>query len=238
MTDTGKLLACSLLALLGFSYCYVVASAKANNTSEHLRTYDSPGGTSPISPDPNYADDDYEAICSQYVIPIVAAADEEFMRIGYRIFPDRLVSWKEAIMDIVERADNYIHDRYSINFRVVSFITWSSSNYTNQDEFLHHELADQTGWNPSVRGKTILLGFTGQEMVDQEGQLVFGISFNPDFNGTRAALVRSRAYWMDDQIVHHEISHLLGQTDHCRRDDCVMSTKIRRVYTWADDSWI
>lgn len=227
-----------MLALLGGSYIYGVANVRANSSSEHLRTYDSPGGTSRICPDPNYIDDEDEALCSRYVIPIVAAADEEFTSISYWIFPDRLVNWKEAILNIVERADNYIHDRYSINFRVVSFITWNSSNLTNQDEILHHELADQTGWNPSTKGKTILLGFTGQEMADQEGQLVFGISFNPNFNRTRVALIRSRAYWMDDQIVQHEISHLLGQTDHCWRDNCAMSTKTRLVYTWADDGWI
>ncbi|MEM3356759.1 MAG: hypothetical protein QW166_02915, partial [Candidatus Bathyarchaeia archaeon] len=148
------------------------------------------------------------------------------------------LNWKEATQNIVERADNEIFNKYGIDFRIIGWTTWNSDNNLKLDEDRIHELADKLNWNPILHGKVILVGFTGQSMEDEDQRDVHGCAFRPDRNQTRAALIHPELYWADDNVVHHEISHLLGIPQDCHEDDCVMSDKRTLVIIVSSDGWV
>jgi hypothetical protein len=193
----------------------------------------------PLYKDPSIPSEElYETEYAKYIVPIVVAADEEFQQISYWVpWNVNGLNWKEAALNIVERADNYIFDKYGVNFRVVGWITWQSNDNTTYYIDRIHELANQLNWNPELKGKTILAGFTGQIMVDEYGKDIAGCAFNPELNATKVILMHSESYCWDDNIFHHEISHLFGADD-CNSDDCVMSGKKTLVWFWSEDGWI
>ncbi|MCD6243528.1 hypothetical protein J7K06_07615 [Candidatus Bathyarchaeota archaeon] len=126
----------------------------------------------------------YETCCGRYIVPIVVAADEEFQKISYWTPPSNYLNWKEAALNIIERADNHIFEKYGVNFRVVGWTTWQSNDSITYYVDRIHELADQLNWNPNLKGKTILAGFTGQIMFDKNGRRVAGCAFNPELNSS------------------------------------------------------
>jgi hypothetical protein len=228
-----------LMAIIVILLIFVIPShVKGAEEPEVFATYSGPLAQ-PLYKDPSIPSEElYETEYAKYIVPIVVAADEEFQQINYWV-PWNIngLNWKEAALNIVERADNYIFDKYGVNFRVVGWITWQSNDNTTYYIDRIHELANQLNWNPELKGKTILAGFTGQIMVDKNGRDVAGCAFNPEFNTTKAILMHSEAYCWDDNIFHHEISHLFGADD-CYSDDCVMSYKKTLVWFWSEDSWV
>jgi hypothetical protein len=179
----------------------------------------------------------YEEYIARYIIPIVVAADEEFQNISYWTPMLNYLSWKEAALNIIERADNYLCDEYYVDFVVVGWTTWLSNNNTTYYVDRMHELVNQLNWNPKLKGKTILAGFTGQELKDYYGRSLAGCAFNPRVNDTKAILMSSQGYCWDDNIFHHEISHLFGADD-CDSDACVMSYKKTYIGLWYEDGWV
>lgn len=187
-------------------------------------------------------DEDYEAYYAKYIIPIVVAADEEFQQISYWVPWDiNGLSWKDAIINIVERADKYIYMKYGIDFKIVGFTTWESDDELTEGEDRLHELADELNWNSKTRGKTILAGFTGQTITYHDQEL-YGCSFNQTLNSTKVCLIKPSAYWIDDNTFHHEISWNIGaeELSHitCLDDDCVMSYKTTFVHYVVEDGWL
>jgi len=230
------LLSAIVIILLTFA---IPSRVKGIEETEVFRTYSLGLTTQPMEPDPPPPPEQlYETCYARYIIPIVVAADEEFQNISYWTPPNNYLGWKEAALNIVERADNEIFSKYGIDFRIVSWTTWDSDNSLTYDRYRIHELANELNWNLAVREEVMLVGFTGQPMCDEYGKDVHGCAFNPAKNKTRVALIHPEVYWADDNVVHHEISHLLGIPYECHEDNCVMSDKQTFVVTLNSDGWI
>lgn len=234
--------------LLSFTFTFVptVNATAPSSSSEVFRLYALDLNSVFLGQtDSEVVDEEYEVYWCKYVIPIVVAVDEEFQQISYWV-PWNIngLGWKDAVVNIIERADNFIYKRYGINFKIVGFTTWDSEDNPRWepgkeiDEIRLEELANELNWNPEIKGKTILAGFTGQPLR-AHGRDVWGVAFNPAENSTKALLVTpSGYYWADDNVFHHEISHLLGIPYECEEDDCVMSYKEVYIDFWIEDSWL
>jgi len=224
--------------LLMFSMFTMPSYAEGVEEPEVFITYSLGLSSEPLYEDPTIPTEElYETCYAKYIVPIVVAADEEFQNISYWTPPLNYLNWKEAALNIVERADNYLFQKYGVNFRVVGWTTWQSNDNVTYYVDRIHELADQLNWNSELKGKTILAGFTDQTMVDENERRVAGCAFNPEFNTTKAILMTSEGYPWDDNIFHHEISHLFGTHDHYH-DACVMSYKKTFVSLWYEDGWV
>lgn len=216
-----------LLQFVRVSYC----------EDEVLTTYSLGLANQPMDdPDPP-PEEIRETYYSTYIIPIVVAADEEFQSVSYWTPPNNYLSWKEAAQNMIERADNEIFQKYGIDFRIVGYTVWKSDDSLTLDFDRICELANKLNWNPSVSGKRILVGFTGQGM-ERGGMDVYGVAFNPKKNSTRAVLIHPEIYWADDNVVLHEISHILGIYYECYCDDCVMSAKETYITILNSDGWM
>jgi hypothetical protein len=229
-----------LIAILMVMFLAFLMPSYAEGVEEPevFRTYSIGLTTQPMNPDPPPPSEElYETCYSRYMIGIVVAADEEFRNVSYWTPPNNYLGWKDAALNIIERADNEIFWKYGIDFKVVGWTTWESDDTLTVDFQRLHELADELNWNPSTCGKTILIGFTGQSM-EYNGKDVYGCAFIPSKNATKAALIHPEFYWADDNVVHHEISHLLGITYECHEDDCVMSDKTTLIITLISDGWV
>ncbi|MEM3760541.1 MAG: hypothetical protein QXZ02_05455 [Candidatus Bathyarchaeia archaeon] len=240
-----KLLAIEFLLLLAFvTIPKVCAEESQNRNSESeivpfyaLDNFQSSYAGNDSLVDNTVVDEDHEAYYSKYIIPLVVAADEEMQQISYWVGPLRYVGWRDAIINIVERADNYLWERYGIDFKIVGWRTWDSNNALTEADARLHELADELNWNPEIRGNTILVGFTEQKII-YGGEELWGASFNQSINSTQVCLIKPTAYWVDDNTLHHEITWNIAKglsSVTCYDDDCVMSYNTTHVYiVWED----
>lgn len=226
-----------IIPLLSLS---TVSNSRAADEPEVFRTYSLEVTLQPMDlSDPPPREQFYEVSYPRFIIPIVVAADEEFQSVSYWTPPNNYLNWKGAIQNIIDRINSDVNVKYidRIFFKIIDWATWESDNTLTWDLDRIYEFADELNWNPSLRGKTVLIGFTGQKMEDYYGQDVYGCAFNPSVNKTRVALIHPEVYWADDNVVHHEISHLLGITYHCNEDDCVMSDRHTFVTILTSDGW-
>jgi len=206
---------------------------------EVFATYSLEISTQPLEEDPTIPSEEIrEFYYARYVVFIIVAADEEFQQISYWTPIYNNLGWKEAALNIVERSDNFIWEKYGVDFRIIGFTTWLSDNNIQSHEQRLYELADELNWNPSICGKTVLVGFTGQQMIDvANGRDVYGCAFNPRKNNTKVVLMRPQNYPFDDNVLHHEINHLFGAPE-CYGDSCVMSYKKTFITLWYEDGWV
>jgi hypothetical protein len=186
----------------------------------------------------------HETTYARFQISVVVAADEEFQQVSYWT-PWNLngLAWKDAATNIIERGDNYLFDTYSANVIVEGFLTWQSDNTVTDRELMLKEMVDQLHWTKGAMGGAVLVGFTGQPMMNGNVSIA-GVAFYPYENETRAMLLRATSYWKDDNEFQHELSHILGLDDHISMFDenyppeCVMSYKKVYVSTWTEDNWV
>ena len=152
-----------LVLLLCFIALMPSVHASDASESDVLSSYGIDASSQFMGGEPNYHDDYLESYYNRYLIPIVVAADEKFQANSYWVpWNVNGLGWKEAILNIVERADNDIYEKYRVNFRVIEFVTWQSNDSLHDRAKRLHELADDLNWNPSVHGKIILPALQGR----------------------------------------------------------------------------
>jgi len=180
-----------------------------------------------------------ELTYSRYVIEVYVAVDEEFMQISYRTPWSNSLNWKDAARNIVERGDNYLYETFDANVQIIGWLTWDSDDSLLDYRDRLHELADELNWNARLRHNLVLVGFTGQAMFDENGQKVAGCAFNQEKNQTKALLINPQAYWADDNLFQHELSHILGLPDHySNHHDCIMNNGKVYVSVIVEDGWM
>lgn len=183
----------------------------------------------------------YELTYATYQIRVWVAVDEEFMQINYWVpWNVNGLGWKKAAENIVERGDNYLFQTFKANVQIVGWLSWQSNDALSDVGGRLHELADDLGWGQDK--KAILVGFTEQKMYDGEIE-VAGAAFNQKVNQTKALLINPQAYWADDNLFQHELSHILGLEDHKslypeNLPNCIMSYKTVYISTWTEDGWM
>jgi hypothetical protein len=182
----------------------------------------------------------YELTYATYKIQVYVAVDEEFMQINYWVpWNVNGLGWLEAAKNIVERGDNYLFETFKANVQIIGWLSWQSNNELSDNAARLHELADDLAWGTNT--KSVLVGFTGQSMYDGQDE-VAGASFNQKVNQTKALLIHPQAYWADDNLFQHELSHILGLEDHKSLypetlPNCIMSYKTVYIGIWTEDGW-
>lgn len=139
-----------------------------------------------------------------------------------------LCDWRGYAWSQIEQADEALVKDFSIDIRVLAFLTWDSTDSEHDSLDLLDELKRETEhyldtwydgivWSGYV---DIIIGVTNQRM-DTAGRA---------YLGGRVVLVNwyfmdqvVDEQWMDDNLIRHEISHLFGAQDH-DQPCCVMAT--------------
>lgn len=165
---------------------------------------------------------------------ILVAGDEEFQGISYWIPPLVWHGWKLAAYDMIERADNALYPKFNLDLRVTEYTTWDSKDDVHDSMAMLLEAIEETGFT-SGEAADFLVAFTLQDMGGAAGRA------SADLN---ACIVKPQAYWADDNLLQHEISHIYEANDHLTPDDvgyydeCVMSSRWVYVETVVEDGWM
>lgn len=143
----------------------------------------------------------------------------------------------------IERGDEALVANYGIDIRVLDYCKWESSDYLSYMGHLWQELHNFYGgllgtwvngkwWNGRVDA---IIGITGQRTSDY----CAGVASRPEHIdvGLSIVLLRWQAYWSDDNLVQHEISHLFYANDHGYDDPecCAMAYHMHYLrFIWED----
>jgi len=206
------------LSLMNFTSVSVGPSENATNTFQSV-TYD---------PWVNY-----------HAVNVWAIADEEFRSRTYETTWFQQVSWDAYIPNRIEAGDNRLYDVFGIDLIIASIGTWESNNALQGQELLEDAIS-KTGF---VSKKTminyytpidILIVFTGQNLGYVAGA-----------DRQKSAIITTyQAYWADDNVIRHEVSHLFSAKDHLDSndphyyDDCIMSYRMVYIEFWVEDGWV
>jgi hypothetical protein len=100
---------------------------------------------------------------------------------------------------------------FDIDLCILSISEWQSDNSIYGDSLLSDAIA-KTGFKSGetiINGQVIdvLIAFTGQYLGCAGGAWV----------SKRAIIMQYNAYWADDNILRHEVSHLFKTEDHVDR---------------------
>jgi hypothetical protein len=172
------------------------------------------------------------------VVNVLVVCDEEFRSRTYEAPWFKTLDWKDYVMNVIERADDRLNDVFNIDINIVQVSTWESDNSKSGEDLLLDAI-HKTGFVASktvINGQVIhvLIAWTGQYLGFTAGAYVV----------KRAIIMTANAYWADDNILRHEISHLFGASDHKDAndpdyfEDCIMSYRFVHVEYWVEDNWI
>jgi hypothetical protein len=159
---------------------------------------------------------------------VTVAADEEFQKIEYWVPTPEFLGWKDAAENIIERGDNALMEKIGLNLIVHEWLTWESGDGIRFINELLNRAIDQIGWKPA-RGRMLVV-FTNQKDLNRAGYAL---------RSQHAVIVKPQAYWADDNLLQHEVSHIVGARDHpIDQDiDCVMSYYLTPVGVIYEDGW-
>ena len=125
-------------------------------------------------------------------------------------------NWKQYALWQIERADETLVAEFGIDIRVIDFIdTWDSKDSYEYMDNLVYELWWEQGHY--LRGEydgtmiDAIIGITAQDTPGDEwwpGRKVYGVTIP---SGT--IVLKWEAYWADDNLVQHEVSHLFEADD-------------------------
>ena len=181
----------------------------------------------------------------------LVAGDEEERQI-WRGLGDCRLDWKGWATLQIERGDEALVANYGIDIRILGFIEWDSDDSKTTMEGLWYDLESKTsqylrqvysgnGWRNYVDA---IIGISAQATPDEPN--IPGKAPGPAYldQGRIFLLLKWQVYWMDDNIVQHEVSHLFYADDHRVRNHtiygecCVMERDTHSIYfIWEDGLW-
>lgn len=144
----------------------------------------------------------------------------------------------------IERGDESLVANFGIDIRILGVLHWNSDDNKITMEQLWNDLEEKTGhylgqwysgdtWSDYVDA---IIGITAQPTP---GDSTVGLAPPPKYidQGRILILLKWQVYWMDDNIVQHEISHLFYACDHFE-PCCVMSYHTHYyLIIWEDTFW-
>jgi len=237
------LLTATMICLIGFTLTPQIPIVNATQTPDILWmplmdlssvSIGPDNGTFPDSPLGEYDPPPYW----EYLpVNVWIVADEEFRSKEYDTTYLQKLSWSDYAKNVVERSDDRLYEIFGIDLCIVAVSTWESDNSKYGDEILIDAIS-KTGFKAETRVNgnhiNILIAFTGQYLGYVAGTYV----------SKRAIIMTATAYWADDNVLRHEVSHLFGCLDHedsndpCYFLDCIMSYRKVPVEYWMEDGWI
>jgi hypothetical protein len=175
----------------------------------------------------------------------LVAGDEEERQI-WRGLGDCRLDWKGWATLQIERGDEALVANYGIDIRILGFIEWDSDDSKTTMEGLWYDLESKTsqylrqvysgnGWRNYVDA---IIGITAQATPDDPENWP-GKAPGPAYldQGRIFILLKWQVYWMDDNIVQHEVSHLFYAEDHWYTC-CVMAGHTHpQTWIWEDGLW-
>jgi hypothetical protein len=148
----------------------------------------------------------------------------------------------------IERADEALIHNYGIDLKISKIVTYESDDsieWMNPEDCnpgaptLYEEAFSL--FKSEFDGKTdIIIVITGQDTKDY-WNLGLAPSY-PILGSNTLVLARFEVYWVDDNLIQHEVSHCFGLGDHFEDVDvwCVMAYKTELLYIdWIveDGKW-
>jgi hypothetical protein len=181
----------------------------------------------------------------------LVAGDEEERQI-WRGLGDCWLDWKGWATLQIERGDEALVANFGIDIRILGFIEWDSDDSARTMADLWYDLESKTsqylrtiysgnGWTNYVDA---IIGISAQATPDEPN--IPGISSGPEYldQGRVFSVLKWQVYWMDDNIVQHEVSHLFYADDHyvpnhtTYGECCVMEGDTHSIsFIWEDGLW-
>jgi len=159
------------------------------------------------------------------------AADEEWR--SWALWTMGYLDWTTLAKLYVEYCVSfYFSDAFRIYFNVETVIAYNSDNSLSVDKDRINDAQSKTGflsnsepWN----GYIILVAFTGQQITDSSGGLLYGASTAGTEWWRGIVIVNSGMGWTE-YTLQHELSHLYAAQDHWDPVlQCVMNIYIIHV---------
>jgi len=155
------------------------------------------------------------------------------------------LNWEEWAKLQLERGDEALVANFGIDIRILGFLEWDSNDSKTTMTGLWFDLESKTSqylrqwydgewWSNYVDA---IIGMTAQATPDEPN--IPGKAPGPEYldQGRTFILVKWQGYWMDDNIVQHEISHLFYADDHWYTC-CVMAGHTHsQTWIWEDGLW-
>lgn len=206
-----------------------------NFTGDYLNTTNPQSNiVSPMS-----ATDEIDDREGNHPLYVLVFGDEE-ERQNWRGFPGDefpFRSWIDWAKCQIERGDETLVT-FGIDIRILGFLEWNSDDSLTTMEDLWYDLESKTsqylrqtyagnGWSNYVDA---IIGVTAQATPDEPN--IPGKSPGPAYldQGRIFIVVKGQVYWMDDNIVQHEISHLFYADDHYF--ECCVMAGHKHSQTW------
>jgi len=192
-----------------------------NYTGDYLNT------TNPYSDiiAPMSASDEVDKLEGHHPLYVLIAGDEE-ERETWRSLPIEFYpvqSWIDWAKLQIERGDEALVANFGIDIRILGFISWESNDSLTLMYYLWYDLEQKTStylgkkyigpwWTNKVDA---IIGITAQNTPDDIPPIA---GLTPPISyldaGRIFILLKWQAYWMDDNLVQHEVSHLFHLDDH------------------------
>jgi hypothetical protein len=182
-------------------------------------------------------------------IYVLVFGDEEERAI-WRQIPGvaiRFLSWDSYSAFQIERGDNALTATFGIDVRIIDILsTWNSNNSLTSMYELWDDLKANTKsylrkmyygqyWSNYV---DCVIGITAQSTTEN----IAGLASDNERinNGDIFILLKWQAYWADDNLVQHEVSHVFRVDDHepTSLTCCVMASHTHfQYFIWEDALW-
>ena len=161
-------------------------------------------------------------------INILLALEEEYLLYHYPT-PARTLNGLFYAQLQICRASSHFEQAFDVGLVVVDTVTWHRDESGGVDAL--HEVIDETGFEEGMwfNGHKVeaLLAWTCESLPYPP----FGEAYGLCHRNLSAVIVRYVSYWIDDNTVQHEVSHLMDAKDgfeeegtyDCFYAECVMS---------------
>jgi hypothetical protein len=195
---------------------------------------------------PTSAIDEVDDIEGHHPIYVLVAGDEE-ERTTYRRLGETPVDWKNWAKMQIERGDEALVANFGVDIRILGFIEWYSDDSKTTITDLWYDLESKTKqylrqvysgdcWSNYVDA---VVGISAQTTTDRCPGAAPGSKLLDQ--GRIFVVLKWQVYWMDDNIVQHEFSHLFYADDHYvphHTSCCVMEGDTHWIsYIWEDGLW-
>jgi len=183
---------------------------------------------------------------------VLVFGDEEDRQV-WRNFPwdDNYVfrTWDEWASCQLERGDEALVATFGIDIRILGFLEWDTDDSLRSMYSLWDELEADTeqylgvwyngeSWSGYVDA---VIGITAQE-TPHDPIPIQGLAPTPSIldQGRIFVLLKWYAYWLDDNLAQHEVSHLFCAPDHYEPEPCCAMAGHTHFqwYIWEDGLWI
>ena len=173
-------------------------------------------------------------------IEAVLAMDETFLSYYYYTPNYGILNGYLYAQLQIARASVYFEQVFDTGIEIVGTTTWERTTNNAIDAF--DELLDETGFERvyNTQCPDILIAYTHDPLFYGPNE-IFGLA-DQDF---WACMQRPVVYWVDENLVQHEVSHLCGAEDGlgpggptwcCYESNCIMSYRlINNLETWTED---